>query len=218
MKTCTKCLKEQPIEEFSPDPRYKDGLKSWCKACSRAYARDWQRKKNGHKPRPGPLKRCPRCGREKDRKTDFHKGSSYCKPCNSSHAREYYWKHKQRVSDRSKQKRLANLAAERAKDRARYRRDIEKRRVYHLRKNYGITMDEFLQLLQAQDHKCAVCGTAITQNSNGGQNKRVRNLDVDHCHDTGKVRGILCSQCNKGIGCFKDDPERLRSAAAYLER
>jgi hypothetical protein len=73
---------------------------------------------------------------------------------------------------------------------------------------YGLTKDELSQLLR-QHEKCALCGT-----SNWGS----KGPQVDHCHDTGRVRGVLCLNCNVGLGCFKDDPVSLRAAADYLER
>ncbi|MGD9749781.1 MAG: endonuclease VII domain-containing protein [Acidimicrobiia bacterium] len=73
---------------------------------------------------------------------------------------------------------------------------------------YGLTREE-LNLLLAQHDVCAICGTAAW-GKKGPQ--------VDHCHATGAVRGVLCTSCNNGLGRFKDDPERLESAAAYLRR
>jgi hypothetical protein len=62
-------------------------------------------------------------------------------------------------------------------------------------------------MLADQDGRCAICYTE----ANG------RMWHIDHCHDTGKVRGILCDICNRGIGNLKDDPKLLRQAAEYLE-
>ena len=80
---------------------------------------------------------------------------------------------------------------------------------------YGTTPDELRRLLAEQDGKCAVCGR-----SGYGWARTTRRKDqlvVDHCHDTGKVRGFLCGDCNTAIGRFGDDPVRLRAAAEYLE-
>lgn len=82
-------------------------------------------------------------------------------------------------------------------------------RRYQLRVKYGITDAGFDELLAAQGGCCAVCRTA---NPPG----RGQRLHVDHDHATGKVRGLLCTECNVGLGKFKDDPELLRRAAEYL--
>lgn len=73
---------------------------------------------------------------------------------------------------------------------------------------YNITPAEFQALLIKQHGGCAICG---------GKGSG-RQLDVDHCHTTNKVRGLLCNNCNRGIGHLKDDPALLRLAATYLER
>lgn len=82
---------------------------------------------------------------------------------------------------------------------------LNDRRV-NLMRNYGMTIEDFDALLEAQGGRCAICGT---DTPNG------RNWHVDHNHDTGKVRGILCSSCNLGIG-FLSTPERLAQATQYL--
>lgn len=80
-----------------------------------------------------------------------------------------------------------------------------------LKKKYGITTLQHSEMMKSQGHRCAICG------DKGGGDSRVF-PHVDHCHTTKKVRGLLCRKCNHGIGLFKDDPEILRAAAAYLER
>jgi hypothetical protein len=84
-------------------------------------------------------------------------------------------------------------------------------RKYDLKKNYGITIEEYDRILAEQGGGCAICGADVSDG-------RKRYLDIDHCHESGRVRGILCSNCNRGIGCFLDTPERCRAAAEYLER
>lgn len=81
------------------------------------------------------------------------------------------------------------------------------KRAYHrsnLLQRYGLDVAAYEWMLQQQDGRCACCGDRPSQ------------LHIDHCHDTGKVRGLLCPNCNKGLGMFKDDPDRLLAAAAYL--
>ncbi len=78
----------------------------------------------------------------------------------------------------------------------------------HLRRQFGITLEQEATLLAAQDNRCAICG--ITRDEFG------RTFDVDHCHDTGRIRGLLCNSCNLGIGKLKDSPALLARAIAYL--
>lgn len=79
---------------------------------------------------------------------------------------------------------------------------------YYIKFKYGLTRLDFENLLKSQDHKCAICFNEITWGD--------RKTHIDHCHTTGKIRGILCEQCNKGLGCFKDNENALRNAINYL--
>lgn len=72
---------------------------------------------------------------------------------------------------------------------------------------YNMSIDQYNQMLSDQNDGCAICGGVI--DGKGG---------VDHCHKTGKIRGILCSHCNAAIGHMNDDIDRLSAAIAYLER
>jgi hypothetical protein len=78
-------------------------------------------------------------------------------------------------------------------------------RHYHLLHRYGIGADEVNAMIERQGGVCAICGRPDPEH-------------VDHDHATGRIRGILCFNCNGGLGQLGDDPERLRAAAAYLER
>lgn len=89
----------------------------------------------------------------------------------------------------------------------------ERDRVIHLKKNYGLTSDDYDKLLEDQNGSCAICGRLPT----GGATS-TRNLHVDHDHKTGKIRGLLCQKCNPALGQFNDEPALLRAAAAYLEK
>ncbi len=74
-------------------------------------------------------------------------------------------------------------------------------------KRYGLTIESYDALHAAQGGRCAICGMACASGFR---------LSVDHCHASGKVRGLLCSACNLGLGKFKDDARRLQAAAEYL--
>jgi hypothetical protein len=79
-----------------------------------------------------------------------------------------------------------------------------------VRYTYGLSQADLEALIAAQDNRCAICG--------GERNGHGTRLHIDHCHGSGKVRGLLCSKCNTGVGLFDNEPARLRAAAKYLER
>lgn len=94
---------------------------------------------------------------------------------------------------------------------AQYARDPTFKVRQLLRHYYGITLEQYYELLTAQDGVCAICGAAFVNNGD----KKGR-LDVDHCKTTGRIRGLLCSSCNTGLGWFRDNADLLVKAAAYL--
>lgn len=89
------------------------------------------------------------------------------------------------------------------------------RYAYELARTYGITIEEYEALVAKNGGGCAICGAAETKVHASGT---VFRFSVDHCHETGKIRGILCMTCNRAIGMMKDNPQLLRKAAEYLER
>ncbi len=76
-----------------------------------------------------------------------------------------------------------------------------------LKYKFGITLDQFNEMAKAQNNTCLICQQPEV---NGNR------LSVDHCHKTGKIRGLLCDGCNVGLGRFKDSPELLEKARRYL--
>ena len=75
---------------------------------------------------------------------------------------------------------------------------------------------DYAALFIVQDGKCGICGKPETIKD--GRNGKRKKLALDHCHSSGKLRGLLCSRCNAGLGYFKDDPARLRAAITYLSK
>jgi len=94
---------------------------------------------------------------------------------------------------------------------ARRERDPEKHRqarfANRLKNDYGLTVQEYLDLIAKQGGGCAICHDSLTA---GLQ------VHTDHCHTSGRVRGILCQKCNIGLGHFRDDTKLLRAAIYYL--
>jgi hypothetical protein len=95
-----------------------------------------------------------------------------------------------------------------AKRVAKKQADPSIRRNEHLRHTYGITLDDYNQMLFNQNGCCAICQKHHTEFK--------YSLYVDHCHDTNQVRGLLCHLCNSGIGYLKDDTKILKQAIIYL--
>jgi hypothetical protein len=84
-----------------------------------------------------------------------------------------------------------------------------------LKQNWGLTIEQYEAMLDAQDRKCAVCGTA---DPSGVGNRSKRYFHVDHDHASGQIRQLLCGSCNVGLGHFRDDPMLMLAAVAYLRR
>lgn len=77
-----------------------------------------------------------------------------------------------------------------------------------IRRVYGITLAEYDKMFEDQNGKCAICGSPDEVEG--------RRLAIDHCHDSGRVRGLLCGKCNRGLGLFYDNKQLLENAISYL--
>ncbi len=98
-----------------------------------------------------------------------------------------------------------------AQHKAWHEKDPAARRAHRLLTVYGLTLDDFNAMLAAQDGRCAICKTTEPGGKGGV-------FQVDHCHDSMKVRGLLCDACNRGIGMLRHDVSVLAGAIAYLSR
>lgn len=137
------------------------------------------------------MKICSRCRRMLPF-SEFHKHKrhadgyqTYCRECRSAYFQEWYY---------------TNHDRERAKERERYRRNPKRYREATLKSNFGITHREYDFLLAAQGGVCAICKRPETVVHKSG---RLKSLAVDHDHETGKVRGLLCYACNIRVGYFE---------------
>lgn len=86
---------------------------------------------------------------------------------------------------------------------------LDKRDVI-IRNQYGITLEQYNNMLEAQNYTCAICGN--------GDEVEGRRLAIDHCHTTGEVRGLLCGKCNRALGLFYDNKDLLSKAIKYLTK
>ena len=129
------------------------------------------------------LKTCKVCGLEKNI-SDFYTRRNDCKDCKNAAARkirkeqpERYAKYKKRANEYLKERR------------------------------YGITQDQFNQMLVDQNNMCKICSTEF---------KSTKDTHIDHCHDTNIVRGLLCNNCNLALGQFNDNTDNMDNAIKYL--
>lgn len=159
------------------------------------------------------MKRCTKCGKEKA-EDEFSKDKQkpggrdlYCRPCRAEIQRQW------RDSDRAHYRALAK--ARRARDpekHNRYQADAYKKnparwRDYNLRSHYGVTLEEYDAMVVNQKGLCALCRKPPVKGS----------LHLDHDHETKKIRALLCTKCNTGIGLFNEDSDLLRRAIEYIE-
>ncbi len=145
MKTCTKCQKPYPLEDFHNDKNAKDGKRSQCRHCVLAANRAWQAKD-------------PERARAAWRK---------------SFLKNY---------------------------------DTKKRRLKVI-ESYGLTEKQYETLRQIKPGCCHICEKPFGAREN-----------IDHCHETGKVRGLLCFRCNTAIGSFDDNVKVMKRAIEYVEQ
>ncbi len=130
-----------------------------------------------------------------------------CEPCRAERIKALR-------KERTKRWRAANPDRQRSIQRQSYHRNkgnpqrLSTRLVQQLRA-YGLTVEDHAAMVERQGNRCAICKT-----EHRGRGKR---LHVDHDHETGRVRGLLCGPCNVSLGGFRDDPKLLRSALKYLK-
>lgn len=206
MRTCTKCGEAKAEAEFDTrqDPGYPPRPRRQCRACVNDLKAQWKRKKQWERASergPRLSKACTVCGEYKpldqyaQLRLGHHARHARCKQCTNVAAAQYREANRKRINQRQ------------------LGRDPQINRGHRLGR-YGITQDDYDRMHAEQLGVCAICKRVETRMLHG----KVTPLAVDHCHGKGHVRGLLCDGCNRGIGFLKDDPDRLRRAAAYLER
>ena len=136
--------------------------------------------------------------------------------------KEYYELHKQEIIDRV----VANNTPD--KQRKNYKKHYEKNKdkinkkarerysELYLKRNYNLTIDEYAKMLDKQNGVCSICGEDDISNFIKG--KRKLPLVVDHDHDTGKIRGLLCTLCNLTLGAARDNKNILKNSIRYLKK
>lgn len=162
-------------------------------------------------------KRCNKC-KENKSLSSFRKVSKskdgycyYCRPCET--AITYRARYKDiESSERFREKQ--RLYREKKNQNPEWvKKETERKRLHNLTKRYSITTKFYNNMLEEQNNLCAICGKEFN-NSDHVHDKP----NIDHCHKTGKIRGIVHSKCNSMIGFAEDDVEKLEEAIKYLKK
>ena len=191
-KKCSICGEMKPLHEFVTDRKTKDGRSTLCRPCKRETSR---------KSRAGTLepstryevvwpRECPRCGEmkgEDEYPLDPKRKSGRHSYCRKCRSED--------ARERAKRRRDSGLLAD----------DLLRRSA----RLAGTTVEEVTRLNQEQAGRCKICGGLPTGNHG--------RLVLDHDHETGEFRGLLCGMCNAALGHMEDDTSRLRAAIEYLE-
>lgn len=198
-KRCPKCDIVKSAEQFYQSRNRPDGLSSYCRQCQLADAKD-RYTPNPRWRAPEGHKFCPSCQTIKPldefgANRSQHDGKqSRCKPCC-----------------------VASVTASRHKDPTAHRvssrrwreKNLDRHADNNAKRNYGVEHGTYARMFAEQEGKCAICSAPPPAN---------RRFHIDHCHDTGVVRGLLCTCCNTGIGQLKHKKTLLLSAIRYLDR
>jgi hypothetical protein len=146
----------------------------------------------------------------------------YCRACRKAYRRQ--WKEANREQERVIKERETDANRERARETYAAWKECNRDRVRQVKSEYraqnadryrrwnrfgfhGITEEIFLEMLAEQEYRCAICRCDISE----------ANSHIDHCHNSGQVRAILCPGCNQGLGNFRENTDALERAIAYLQ-
>lgn len=235
LKACNTCKILKSREEFNRDKNTKSGYSLICRECQKMYKKAYRsndqktlnelkRKKTENKIDETILRRSEKLKlaeankrfREsigaKSRgalpKIFDENGFKECSSCKEfKHKTEYYRDSDMSTGYASRCKYCAKIASQKSMSK-------DERRLYRLMWKYGVSKDKFLELMDKQNASCAICSHPFDLEL--GNRYSDYYPCVDHCHSTGKIRGLLCRSCNLSIGYAKDDKETLLSAIKYL--
>jgi hypothetical protein len=188
-KKCSRCGQTKPVSDFGRNRWAFDDCQYWCKVCMRAYHQE--RLAN-----PEKLKH----HREAAKSWNAENPERY--KVNTARWRKA---NPEKVREQQRRWRKANPDKTREYDRRKREKDPERarylRRRSYVKRKYGLTVEEYDAAIAKG---CAICGST-------------HRVHMDHDHSNGKVRAALCENCNRAVGLFADEPDRLRAAAKYLE-
>lgn len=172
------------------------------------------------------MKQCKKCNEIKD-ESIFNKDSTrpdgfhpYCRSCRAQEKRNAYNADPEKAKEqkrRSYAKHKERLKKEQREYFATPEGKARARRIVSMSR-YGITQEQYDSMRESQDYKCLICDTHETEVPKGNSASYKTALHIDHCHSTGEIRGLLCTNCNTMLGKAKDNIVILQSAIFYLTK
>lgn len=142
-------------------------------------------------------------------KQDIENQNKICSVCKKRKSFSNFYNFKNKSDGKSYRCKLCDDKARslwRKNNPERYKKSARERSIKH---RYGITYEDYMSLLKKQENKCAICE---------GHQQGKDFFSIDHDHNTGKIRGLLCNNCNRGLGLLKDSSSILENAINYLRR
>lgn len=192
-KICTICHTEKPITEFRKRGKNSDKRRNECSECLRKKTKEY------YAQNAEELKQWQKNHRIENKEvlSIYHK-EKYLKNRDArlKYAKEYKFTNKELISEKAKEFRKIN--PDRVKS-------------WDLMQSFGITFEHYSSMLEKQNGVCKIC----KQTESIGKNK---NLSVDHCHTTGKIRGLLCHTCNTTLGKVKESIQTLQTMCDYITK
>lgn len=229
-KRCRKCDEVKSLDDFHRSNNSPDGRQYRCKPCSISAARqralDNPEAKRAADARYG---KSDKCKANRKARREGEQREVILEQKRESHAR-----HADNINERRRKDREMRPDHYRAWQREYYAknrfkiidqtadwtaRNRESRQAYNRRRDFGLEHDDFMAMMEDQSGLCAICGIDMESARQIMPTGWTRTgVNVDHCHESGLVRGLLCSPCNKGLGQFRDNPDAMRAAAEYVEK
>lgn len=238
MKRCPRCGELKDEKEFNKNASTKDGLQNYCRPCKRDIDDEYHARLVPNDPEPSERKVCARCGenrpiarfaRTKGRKSGV---CPYCKACYRTRYHDKQngveipadlvkLKDRQRYWQKRRYEVGRNQKAQRNKQKAKKKALNNLRQIrYAIKKKYGIGLEKIQQMLDDQRGVCALCDFDFGSDSPNGMGRSVwRTYHIDHDHETGEIRGLLCPHCNNILGQYENHiRHRLDLINKYLRR
>ena len=212
-KQCTHCEEIFPLVNFHKNSGMASGYLNQCKNCTNAKSKQWKSDNRGSSTVYDQKAR-EKHSTVRELMSDQAYKAAFgeditCTVCDKTKSFTEFKKDSRKKSGRAS---ICKVCAS-AYSHKRYHNqppvyDAAKRRA-KIVAAYGLTLDDYDTIYQEQDGKCKICSIEEKYAAKG-------RFHIDHCHDTGVVRGLLCSHCNKGLGMFRHNQEFLSAAVNYL--